>query len=271
MADNAIKLDRHQNRDAMLTLYHGLASTCSKKVRLCLAEKGLDYESRLLNLQKFEQHDPDYLKLNPKGVVPTLVHDGKPVCESTYIIDYLEENFPQPSLAPADDAGKARMKGWEKWSDDVGYAAVYVPTWDKLSRPVAEKMTDEELEKTLARVPTEERRQRWQQVARGGFSDAEIQGAYDKMKLTFAKMEEDLAKGPFLAGETYSLAECAMVPFVERMTDLRPDLTAAADYPNVHAWLARLAERPSWQDALFFQGMDARTGAVMAKIAAGQG
>ena len=173
----------------MLTLYHGLASTCSKKVRMCLAEKGLEWESRLLNLQKFEQHDPDYLKLNPKGVVPTLVHDGQPVCESTQIIDYLEENFPEPSLSPSDAASLVRMKEWEKWSDDVGYAAVYVPTWDKLSRPVAQKLSDDELETVLGRVPTEERRARWQQVARGGFADAELDGAYDKMRLTFERME----------------------------------------------------------------------------------
>ena len=62
----------------MLKLYHGLASTCSKKVRMCLYEKGLEFESHLLNLQKFEQHNPAYLKLNPNGVVPTLVHDGRP-------------------------------------------------------------------------------------------------------------------------------------------------------------------------------------------------
>jgi glutathione S-transferase len=252
----------------MLALYHGLASTCSKKVRMCLAEKGLAYESHLLNLQKFEQHDPDYLKLNPKGVVPTLVHDGQPVCESTYIVDYLEEHFPEPSLTPADEDGRARMKAWEKWSDEVGYAAVYVPTWDRLSRPVAEKLSDDELEKVLARVPTEERRSRWRQVARGGFSEEEIRAAYARMTLTFRRMETDLTEDAFLAGDTFSLAECAMAPFVERMTDLRPDLTGAGDYPRVHAWLRRLSGRPSWQDTFFFGGRDARTGAVSASTGA---
>ena len=251
----------------MLTLYHGLASTCSKKVRMCLAEKGLDWESRLLNLQKFEQHDPDYLKLNPKGVVPTLVHDGVPICESTHIIDYLEEMFPDPSLSPADTAARARMKEWEKWSDDVGYAAVYVPTWDRLSRPVAEKLSDEELETVLGRVPTEERRARWQQVARGGFTDEELEGAYDRMRLTFARIEEVLADGAYLAGDSLSLGDIAMVPFVERMTDLRPDLAGAEQYPRMHGWLARLAARPSWQDTFFFGGMDARTGAVARAVA----
>ena len=250
----------------MLTLYHGLASTCSKKVRMCLSEKGLAWESRLLNLQKFEQHDPDYLKLNPKGVVPTLVHNGTPICESTHIIDYLDETFPEPPLSPKDAAGRARMKEWEKWSDEVGYAAVYVPTWNKLSKPVAEKLTGEELETVLARVPTAERRARWQQVAKGGFSDAELEGAYDRMRQTLERIEESLAESPYLAGDALSLGDIAMVPFVERMTDLRPDIAGADRYPRLHEWLARLAQRPSWRDTFFFGGMDARTGAVAEKL-----
>ena len=91
----------------MLTLYHGLASTCSKKVRMCLAEKGLDWQSRLVNLQKFEQHDPDYLKLNPNGVVPTLVHDGRPITESTVIIEYIDDTFPDCPLKPEDTYARA--------------------------------------------------------------------------------------------------------------------------------------------------------------------
>ena len=250
----------------MLELYHGLASTCSKKVRMCLAEKGLAWESHLLNLQKFEQHDPAYLKLNPKGVVPTLVHDGKPVCESTAIIDYLEETFPEPPLSPADADGLRRMKEWEKWSDEVGYAAVYVPTWNKLSKPMAEKLLPAELEKVLAGVPTEERRARWQTVATGGFGDAELNEAYAQMRQTFERLEESLAGSPYLAGDTFSLGDIAMVPFVERMTDLKPELTGPDVYPKTHAWLARLAARPSWQDTFFFGGADARVGAVAAKL-----
>ncbi len=64
-----------------LVLYHGMASTCSKKVRLALYEKNIAFESHLLDLQKFEQHTPDYLALNPNGVVPTLVYRGRPVIE----------------------------------------------------------------------------------------------------------------------------------------------------------------------------------------------
>lgn len=252
----------------MLTLYHGLASTCSKKVRMCLAEKALEWDSHLVNLQKFEQHDPEYLKLNPNGVVPTLVHDGRPITESTVIIEYIDDTFPDRPLKPEDTYARAQMRLWEKWSDDVGYAAVYVPTWDKLSRPAAEKLSDDELDSMTARVPTPERRARWRQVARGSFSEAEMDGAYEKMTRTFNRMEESLADADWLAGDMFSLADIAMAPFVDRMMDLRGDLVSADSYPGVYRWFDRLRDRPSFDITFFFGGKDARTGAVASSLKA---
>ena len=132
--------------------------------------------------------------------------------------------------------------------------------------PGGGKLSEEELETVLSRVPTEERRTRWLQVARGGFSDEEIESAYDKMRQTFERIEAALAEGAFLAGNALSLGDIAMVPFVERMVDLRPDIAGADRYPRMHDWLARLAARPSWQDTFFFGGMDARTGAVAKSV-----
>ena len=85
----------------MLELYHSGLTTCSKQVRHCLHEKGLKYQSRYVELWRYENLSPEYLKLNPNGVVPTLVHDGKPVTESAVILYYLEDAFPQPPLLPA--------------------------------------------------------------------------------------------------------------------------------------------------------------------------
>jgi glutathione S-transferase len=246
----------------MLELYHGLASTCSKKVRMCLYEKGLEFKSHLLNLQKFEQHDAAYLKLNPKGVVPTLVHDGRPIVESTAIIEYLEDAFPEPSLRPEDPYEREQMQFWMNWSDNTGYAAVYIPTWDKLSRPVASKLSDEDLEKILSRVPTRERRERWRSVAREGFSEKEFEAAYEKMERTFEKMQAALSKGPWLAGKTYSLADIAMIPFVERMIDLRSEALRPARFPAVQDWVKRIMSRPAYDKAFHFHGMDASTTAV---------
>jgi glutathione S-transferase len=63
----------------MLELYHSGLTTCSKQVRHCLREKGLAYASRYVELWRYENLSPDYLALNPNGVVPTLVHDGTPI------------------------------------------------------------------------------------------------------------------------------------------------------------------------------------------------
>ncbi|MGY9005826.1 MAG: glutathione S-transferase family protein [Alphaproteobacteria bacterium] len=251
----------------MITLYHGLASTCSKKVRLTLFEKGLEFESRLVNLQKFEQHNPDYLALNPSGVVPTLVHDGHAIVESTLIIGYIDDVWPTPKLSPDNAYDRARMGLWTKWSDEHAYKAVYVPTWDQLSRPVASKLTDAELDQHLAKIPTAERRERWRATAREGFTDAEFKSAYSEMALTFDRMEAALAiAGPWLIGSFYSLADIAMVPFVERINDLRPDLLSGGTWPRVCDWFDAIAERPGYEKAFFFEGRDARISAIRTSL-----
>ena len=96
----------------MIRLYHGTTSVCAIKVRLVLAEKGLDWEGEILNLQQGDQHTLEYLKLNPNGVIPTLVHDGKVIRESNVILEYLEDAFPSPSLLPASPSDRARMRHW---------------------------------------------------------------------------------------------------------------------------------------------------------------
>lgn len=252
----------------MITLYHGLASTCSKKVRLALYEKGLEFESRLLNLQAFEQHSPEYLAVNPNGVVPSLVHDGRAVIESTLIIEYIDEVWPEPALSPADPFERARMRLWTKWSDEHAYKAVYVPTWDRLSRPVASGLTDAELSERLAHVPTAERRARWQATAREGFSQAEFDVAYAEMDLTFSRMDAALGEtgGPWLMGEMYTLADIAMVPFVERIIDLKPEIIEGGAYARVAEWMARYHERPAFESAFFFEGKDARVSAIRKQL-----
>src|SRR3546814_18046500 len=93
-------------------LYHAWASSASRKVRFCLAEKGLAYEGHALDLRKFEHHTPEYRKLNPSGVVPALLHDGAPIIESTIINEYLDDVFSEPSLRPADARERAGMRPW---------------------------------------------------------------------------------------------------------------------------------------------------------------
>ena len=83
-----------------LELYHNDMSACAQKVRLTLAEKGIQWQGHHLDLRAGDQQKADYLRLNPKGVVPTLVEDGKVVRESTVIMEYLEDRYPEPPLRP---------------------------------------------------------------------------------------------------------------------------------------------------------------------------
>ena len=92
----------------MLVLYHAGLTTCSKQVRFCLREKGLAYESRYVDLLRFEHLRPDYLRLNPHGVVPTLVHDGHAIINSACINEYIDEVFPRAAAEPAGSARSAR-------------------------------------------------------------------------------------------------------------------------------------------------------------------
>ena len=97
----------------MLKLYHFWSSTCSRKVRICLAEKELDWQSFHVDIVKNRDNLQEwYLKLNPNGVVPTLDHDVQIVTESNIIIEYLDESFQNKTLKPNDTYERALMRLW---------------------------------------------------------------------------------------------------------------------------------------------------------------
>ena len=97
-----------------MILYQYENSVCAQKVRITLAEKKLEWEAREVDLFKSEQYDPEYLKLNPKGVVPTLIHEGRPINESTLICEYLDEVFPDPPLIPEDPYQRTQVRLWRQ-------------------------------------------------------------------------------------------------------------------------------------------------------------
>ena len=102
----------------MLKLLHHSTSVCSSKVRFALAEKNLDFEGQIIDLIKGEQHTPAYLKLNPKGVVPTLIDDGMVIVESNVICEYLDDVFASPPLRPESPYERAQMRLWTKQLDE---------------------------------------------------------------------------------------------------------------------------------------------------------
>jgi glutathione S-transferase len=230
----------------MLELYHAGLTTCSKKARLCLAEKGLDYVSHFVNLRRFENHRPEYLALNPDGVVPTLVHDGTVIVETTFINEYLDEVFPDPPLRPSDPAATARMRGWGKMADDFGLSAVRIPTWNRTKMGGINALKESgTLDEAIARIPLKDHRDKFRKIAAGGFSEAEFEDAYAKMDFVYARTEAALADVPYLVGDMFTLADINMLPFIDQFGKYRPELLDPSNHPNTADWHSRMMARPA--------------------------
>lgn len=230
-----------------IELYHAGLTTCSKKARLCLNEKGLEYTSHYVNLRGFENHTPEYLALNPNGVVPTLIHDGQPVVESTFINEYIDEVFPGPSLTPSDPLLRAKMRSWSKMADDYGLAAVRIPTWSrtKLETITALKESDG-LDEVVARIPLQDHRDKYRQIAAGGFSQKEFDDAYAKMDFVYDRVEKALEEGgPYLVGDMFTLADINMLPFIDQFAKYRPQLFEDGAHPKTREWLELIMARPA--------------------------
>jgi len=232
----------------MLTLYHGWRSSASRRVRLCLAEKGLAFESRIIDLTRMEHHSPAYLKLNPNGVIPLLIlDDGRSLYESGTICEWLDETYPEPPLRPADPYGRAVMRNWIRHVDGlIGNLIVF--NWAHSMAKIAQQWSDAELAEKLARVPSRERREAWLRTARRPYTDDERVEARGRLVSGLLdRMEETLQQTPWLAGDRYSLADIGAVPFVKRLDEeIAPDEMASARHPKVAAWWASIQARPAF-------------------------
>ena len=233
----------------MLTLYHAMHSTCSQKARICLFEKGLEFESRLVDLAGKEQLAPEYLKLNPNGVVPTLVHDGDPVTDSSVICEYLDEQFPQLPLSPPDALGRARMRAWLRFIDEVPTAAVRVPSFNGAFLYRFKGLDAERFKQEQADVRPL-RKHFYRRMGPDGFSQADIEASVEQIARTVERMEHALDKGPWLLGERYTIADITVAPLIDRIADLGfSDIWSDGRRPRVSDWYRRMRERPAFQRA----------------------
>ena len=229
-----------------LTLYHNDMSVCAQKVRFTLAEKGLAYEDHHLNLRAGDQKTPEYLKLNPNGYVPTLVHDGFVVCESTVSCEYLDDAFPAPPLKPADAQGRARMRGFTKFID----AAIF-PATGVVSMSIAfhHQYSPDVFAKMEAARPG------WLANFRNlqkGAENPAFPAAIRRLDKMLADMEGALeAHGrPWLTGDMFTLADIGNAPYVTRLDHLQFLAAMLARRPRTAGWYERIKERPGYREAL---------------------
>ena len=233
-------------------LYNAPQSTCSQRVRFVLNAKQLPFDDVKLDLLAGDQLKPDYLKLNPNGVVPTLDHDGAIVIDSSVIIEYLDEVAPQPeNFTPQNPAERARMRALMRFIDEMPAAAVRVPTFNLAFLPRFQAMTEEEF---LAFADSKPLRKEFMlAMGRKGFPDKEMNAALDRLARTLVRMAESIAQsgGPWLMGEKPTLADIAVMPAIVRMADLGLD-TMWNEKPKIARWYEAIRAHPAFKPTYYF-------------------
>lgn len=197
----------------MIKLYTFPPSTNSRKVRIVLIEKGLEFERINIDLTKKEQKNPDYLKIHPFGQVPALDDEGFIVYDSTIINEYLEDEYPYPALLPQDSEGRARARLMEDFRDTH-----FNPHFVEIIHEVRYKPENERNSKVIEQAK------------------AEIIKCFDRI-------ERELQGRDYLAG-TFSLADIAFMPNFDLLE--RFAIPVDPKYKNVLAWIERLKARPSY-------------------------
>jgi glutathione S-transferase len=233
----------------VLELYHNINSVCAQKVRIALNEKGQDAKEHLLTLQG-DQNEPAYIKLNPNGVVPTLVHDGNVVVESSLILYYLDDAFPNPPLMPKASVARHRVRLYNKLIDEYMHNACTIMTFATAFRPRFLKMPRAQWLAEINKAPLKRRAEYKRSVIEHGLDSEFVIDALGQHQKMISWMADDLKRGPYLAGDAFTNADCAVIPYILRLELLK--LGAMwQQHPAVADWWARVRERPSVKAAIF--------------------
>ena len=217
-------------------LYNSPQSTCSQRVRFVLNAKAQAFDETKLDLLAGDQLKPEYLELNPNGVVPTLDHDGNIVTDSSVIIEYLDEVIPQAAnFTPRDPVKRAAMRSMMRFIDEMPAAAVRVPTFNLAFLPRFAAMSEEEFVTFAESKPL--RKEFMMAMGRTGFPQKEMDSSLGRLRRTYERMDESIKNsgGPWLLGKDITLADVSVMPALVRMADLdrEGDWT---DLPRVAKW-----------------------------------
>lgn len=218
-------------------LYNAPQSTCSQRVRFAFNAKGVTFEEHKLDLFSGDQLKPDYLAINPNGVVPALVHNGEAVIDSAVIMEYLDEVRPEPvCFTPGDPIARAHMRSMMRYIDEVPAPAIRIPSYNLAFLPHFREMSEEEFLALANSKPL--RREFLLTMGRTGFPEKDMNEALERLDRAVVRMDEWIAAsgGPFLMGSKITLADIAVMPVIVRMDDINLH-EAWADKPAVGRWL----------------------------------
>lgn len=219
-------------------LYNAPQSTCSQRVRYTLHAKGKAFEEKKLDLFRGDQLSPDYLAINPNGVVPALVHDGEPVTDSAVILEYVEDILPDVApLRPRTPLRVAEMRAKMRFIDEVPTPAIRVPSYNLAFLPHFQSMSDADFQALCDSKPL--RREFLMKMGKTGFPKTEMDEALGRLQRGIDRMAQwlEASGGPWVMGRTMTLADIAIMPVIVRMADI--NLAGMwHGHPAISAWLA---------------------------------
>jgi len=232
-----------------LKLYHNPISTCSQKVRLILAEKGITYDEHIIEWLKQDHLSDWYLKINPNGVVPAIVHDGNPVIDSSVICEYLDEVYAGPTLTPQTPLGRAEMRAWMRYFEEVPTAAIRVPSFNMQFQEKLAALDPDVFDDMTSKMPL--RKQLYREMGQAGFSDEKFDASIERLQGCVDRVSTTLeSRGPWILGDLYSIADIVLLPTIVRMVDLGLE-DAWSARPVFQDWLTRAMNRPSFDRAYY--------------------
>ncbi|MDX2168214.1 MAG: glutathione S-transferase family protein, partial [Deltaproteobacteria bacterium] len=234
-----------------LLLYDHPSSPCARRVRITLLEKGLAWDTQIIDLSRLEQRSPEYLQLNPNGFVPTLAHGERVVYESNVITEYLDDAFPDVRLYPTDPWELAQVKMWQ--AAELAMAKDYRPLmYQRLMGPMVRlTRTLEEALAAAQRSTSDAADLAWEKKvwALEVLTPEQETQTEDRLWGWLDRLERHLDGRQFLVGERFTQAEISLFPRVMMYAFVRLPIDAA-HHPNVAAWMQRLRDRPSFAATL---------------------
>lgn len=235
----------------MIDLYLAKNSICTQKVLMTLHEKKLEWRPHWIDLFNNRQYDPAYLKINPKGVVPSLVHGGDTVIESSLICEYIDQMWPAPSLRPASAGALARMRLWSKAVDEGLFEAIRELSFSAMFRERLRGMSEEQRQQRFNNVGDPGRKARYISTYEEGVESPYVLQGIASWEKLFANMEKALAGGgDWLVDGVYSLADINLIPLVARLDYLGLLDVWIAARPLSQAWFARARQLPAFAAAI---------------------
>ncbi len=228
-----------------IILYDFHGSPCARRVRIVLLEKGLQWETRLVNLTRMEQKKPEYLKLNPNGLVPTLVHGDRVIYESNVITEYLDAMFPERRLYPADPWLCARAKMWQAF--ELAMAKEYRPLmYLRVIGPLDRRRPKDEVMRDVRRSTDDPAHIDWVSRVYDGTAVSEDEAALLAGQL-YHRIDhiESAIEGDFLLGNDFTIADLSVYPRVA-MYPLVGLPIDPAKYPRTTRWMSTVSQRPSF-------------------------